>query len=447
MKFPAVLSAMALSTTLCFQASAQNADISVIVPDTAGYQNVNIFVSGGQGAKPAALQRIGNVYQGEIAATPSHFYCISMNDRDRQLSFPVYSDTDKCEIVLTSDKMSTQRKADDNVNKAIAEYGTFSANLARKYGDEFITMPDDEIKKGILSLITVADSLADVYNLQGEQADFMHAWGTTSAYSVFSTIEFLTNRQNRRLPFSAATLLPAPESALDNQLSLWFYDTPNIVTRSLEGRTAPERIASLFEKYSTQGIRDKVKMNIARQFISSHNYAEHFDEGREQLQDMITRYDLPESLLKEYDGKRATIAGTPFPDGIVLRDAYGNEVPFSTFAGKYVYVDLWASWCGPCCREVPYLQELEKDLGREDVTFLSISVDSDKDAWLNRMQELNMHGNQVHDSDGSLAEKLNVNSIPHFLLYGPDGKLITYKTTRPSQPATREILLSLPAAK
>ena len=58
---------------------------------------------------------------------------------------------------------------------------------------------------------------------------------------------------------------------------------------------------------------------------------------------------------------------------------------FAQFRGKYVYIDLWASWCVPCCREVPHLQKLEKELENKDVVFLSISIDQNPSAWKKKM--------------------------------------------------------------
>ena len=119
-------------------------------------------------------------------------------------------------------------------------------------------------------------------------------------------------------------------------------------------------------------------------------------------------------------------------EGCMLEDADGNVVEFSSFKGKYVYVDLWASWCGPCCKEVPHLQALEKELQNENVVFLSISTDTDKEAWKKKMVELGMHGNQLHDRDNTLCNALNVKGIPFFLIYDKEGKLHTYKAMRPS---------------
>ena len=135
---------------------------------------------------------------------------------------------------------------------------------------------------------------------------------------------------------------------------------------------------------------------------------------------------------------------SPFPDDVVLEDADGNVVDISSFKGKYLYIDQWASWCGPCCREVPYLQAIEKEFQDSNVVFLSIATDTDKEAWKNKMVELNMHGNQLHDRNNTLCNALNVKGIPFFLIYDKEGKLHTYKAMRPSRgDALRMILEGL----
>ena len=110
-----------------------------------------------------------------------------------------------------------------------------------------------------------------------------------------------------------------------------------------------------------------------------------------------------------------------------------NVVDFSAFRGKYVYIDMWASWCVPCLREVPELQKLEKTLKNKKVEFVSISIDANQDAWKKKMDEKNMHGNQLWNPAGTLGTALNVKGIPFFAIYDPEGKLYMYGAPRPSQ--------------
>ena len=68
----------------------------------------------------------------------------------------------------------------------------------------------------------------------------------------------------------------------------------------------------------------------------------------------------------------------------------------------------------------------------DKVVFLSISIDAKEDAWKKKMQEKNMHGNQLWDPTNSLGQALNVKGIPFFAIYDPEGKLYMHGAPRPS---------------
>ncbi len=182
---------------------------------------------------------------------------------------------------------------------------------------------------------------------------------------------------------------------------------------------------------------------LVRGFMSGFDYKNDFESGVTRLQALTDKYSLPASYLESFRARRATVPGLPFPEGVKLLDRDGKVVDFSTFRGKYVYVDLWASWCGPCCKEVPYLQQLEKDMEGSNVVFVSISCDSSTAPWFKKMEQLGMHGNQLIDTTNELGNKLNVRGIPHFLIYDPEGNLHTYNAPRPSSSQILPLLRSL----
>ena len=132
--------------------------------------------------------------------------------------------------------------------------------------------------------------------------------------------------------------------------------------------------------------------------------------------------------------QKKTAVGQPYTD-IKGTDVNGNPVSLSDYVGKgkYVLVDMWASWCVPCLREVPVLQQLEKTLKNKKVTFVSISIDANQEAWKKKMDEKNRHGNQLWNRKVSLGTALNVKGIPFFAIYDPEGKLYMYGAPRPSQ--------------
>ena len=207
-----------------------------------------------------------------------------------------------------------------------------------------------------------------------------------------------------------------------------------MIARAIPSRLGlVERLGKLYDTYGNEAVRERVASQLVASFLSAHDYSADFEGGLEQLRQAVDKYGLSEGCVQDYIRRKATVVGSPFPEEVVLTDVDGNVVEFSSFKGKYVYIDMWASWCGPCCMEVPHLQALEKELENDAVVFVSISIDTDKEAWKNKMAELGMYGNQLHDRDGVLSRDLNVRGIPFFMIYDKEGCLHTYGAMRPSR--------------
>ena len=133
--------------------------------------------------------------------------------------------------------------------------------------------------------------------------------------------------------------------------------------------------------------------------------------------------------------------GDPAKD-FTYPDIDGNIVSLSDFKGNYVYVDVWATWCGPCRYEIPFLAELEKDYHDANIIFLSVSVDFEaaKQSWMNMVKEKNMEGVQLFASGWSqICQDYGINSIPRFMLFDPKGNVISTNAPRPSSEKIREI--------
>lgn len=136
-------------------------------------------------------------------------------------------------------------------------------------------------------------------------------------------------------------------------------------------------------------------------------------------------------ILQQMNNKKNTVRGALLP-AAGLENAKGEKYKLSDFKGTYLYIDLWASWCGPCCAEVPYLQQLEKQVKNPLVKFISISLDTKKEDWYKKMSQLKMHGEQYIAVNQELTQTLNISGIPHFLLYDKEGKLMQYNAPPPS---------------
>ena len=122
-------------------------------------------------------------------------------------------------------------------------------------------------------------------------------------------------------------------------------------------------------------------------------------------------------------------------------DIEGNEFSLSSFKGNLVYVDVWATWCGPCKAEIPSLQKLESDYHGKDITFMSVSVDTDKEAWQKMVAEKELGGVQLWaDGWSKITKDYAIFGIPRFMLFDSEGNVISTNAPRPSSDEIRELL-------
>lgn len=107
----------------------------------------------------------------------------------------------------------------------------------------------------------------------------------------------------------------------------------------------------------------------------------------------------------------------------------------SDFKGKVIYIDTWATWCGPCKAEIPALQKLEEEYHDKNIQFISISTDQSMQNWIDFLKKQPMGGLQAHNTQNtsaSISALYKVNSIPRFILINQDGKIVTANAPRPS---------------
>lgn len=116
---------------------------------------------------------------------------------------------------------------------------------------------------------------------------------------------------------------------------------------------------------------------------------------------------------------------------VLLFDENGETHRLRDFKGEYIYVDLWASWCGPCNMEIPYMQELERTLDNDMVEFVAISVEEDESSWKAALARHNMTGHQ-YIAPPELSILLRVSSIPRYIIFDKEGKILYPNAPRPS---------------
>lgn len=130
---------------------------------------------------------------------------------------------------------------------------------------------------------------------------------------------------------------------------------------------------------------------------------------------------------------------------IEAADLDGHRFDISKHEGKVLYIDMWASWCGPCKLEMKHMSKLTEMYSTNDVAFISLSVDEDdsREDWVKNINELEMTWhNAILDGgfDAAFCDHYSIISIPRYILVDRSGQVISHQAPRPSSDLITEWL-------
>lgn len=128
-----------------------------------------------------------------------------------------------------------------------------------------------------------------------------------------------------------------------------------------------------------------------------------------------------------------------------LPDKEGIVINLSDFSGKVVLVEFWASWCGYCNEEIPELNSIYSDFQSQNFEIIGISIDTDKQAWLDKVEATGIEYTQVNDTDGFSAQVVKdyeVEYIPRMFLINEDGYIIEITNSAADVRATLNEILN-----
>ena len=144
-----------------------------------------------------------------------------------------------------------------------------------------------------------------------------------------------------------------------------------------------------------------------------------------------------EEITKSYNALRAVAKGNTSPKFIDYENNAGGITSLDDLKGKYVYIDVWATWCGPCIAEIPSLKKIEKQYHDKNIEFVSISIDDKEDyeKWKKMIVDKELGGMQLladNDWKSQFITDYLIKGIPRFILIDNEGNIVNSNAPRPS---------------
>ena len=163
------------------------------------------------------------------------------------------------------------------------------------------------------------------------------------------------------------------------------------------------------------------------------------------VKQLVKDNDLLNTLSKHIDLVNKLKAGQPFPALPALTDLNDKEVKYEQLPlkGKLLFIDIWATYCPDCRKELPALEALQEDYKVEPITFVSISVDRDKEAWKTMVKEKKLRGIHLYASPETkelFKELYDLRSIPRYMLIDEKGNIINANLPMPSDKNLKELI-------
>ena len=146
---------------------------------------------------------------------------------------------------------------------------------------------------------------------------------------------------------------------------------------------------------------------------------------------------LTKNLRKRIENLNKVKVGTLITD-FEQFDNNGKVIHIKDFRGQYVLIDFWASWCGPCKKQMPYSSKIKQEFKGKEVVFLYISSDRNEKAWRNAVTALDIKGENYRASAkvwNEYNDLFDVKYIPRYVLIDKNGQVVNDNAKRPSDPA------------
>ena len=248
---------------------------------------------------------------------------------------------------------------------------------------------------------------------------------------LLSTDDILKSKAGRNLLYYWVTYENSRENNFEkySNLLIGVNDKVEYTLKHLNGLVADYTIAQVLQAH--QGfLTNSLAQNIISQ-INSHVVRDRFTGPF--LDQVFAVNQQKEAAQKAEDAKKSKGYGFEFTD------LKGKTFSFEKYKGKVIYLDFWATWCGPCRAQFPFSKKLHEQIPaklKKDIVFLYISIDDTVEQWKEGVESIGLEEYENGFTEGAwgspVLQKLGIRSIPRYMIIGKDGKIVDDNAKRPS---------------
>lgn len=258
------------------------------------------------------------------------------------------------------------------------------------------------------------------------------------AFQALFTEYVNSNCEYALINYGAGLADKSQDSAYNDFMANMKLDTTFKVSRYLSWREACEgrnrnlnylnMLDIIGKSEMKEDIREKSALDVVEKYFSHTDSL--IDKVVENALVYITNEKYRQSVINTYEIAKQLVPGAKLKD-CELEAPDGSKHQFSELQGKYVFMDIWATWCVPCCAQIPHMEKLYEHYKDDPrIEIVSISIDSKAQPWLDKLQKDQPKWRQFLQP--KFTKMYAIPGIPRFFFIAPDGTFVDSSAPRPS---------------
>ncbi|PCI03271.1 MAG: thioredoxin [Flavobacteriaceae bacterium] len=209
-----------------------------------------------------------------------------------------------------------------------------------------------------------------------------------------------------------------------------------------EDESGLDYLAIIEKEVTNQKVKNTLVYDAAKYTIT---YTDNLEGYYTKFSELQKNEAYKKEITETYTKLLTVAPGQVSPTFVGYENIKGGTTSLEDLKGKFVYVDVWATWCGPCKAEIPSLKALEKEFHKENIEFVSISVDkaADREKWIAMVNDKELEGIQLFSDKSWSSDFVKgylIKGIPRFILIDPQGNIVNSNAPRPSSDKIKGLL-------